>query len=99
MSPQQNLFYGFFTYVLVGFVLLCLPIVQKTSVPVLAIMKSRLRGRKKLPFWAEVSRLSAFMWLPLPSYFIHPSYFWAHLRFPLVKTSRLKKFFSKLLRP
>lgn len=35
MSPQQNLFYGFFTYVIVGFVLLCLPIVQKIPVPIL----------------------------------------------------------------
>ncbi len=35
MSPQQNLFYGFFTYVFFGFVLLCLPVVQKTSVSVL----------------------------------------------------------------
>ena len=30
-SPQQNLFYGFFTYILLGFVLLCFPIFQKQS--------------------------------------------------------------------
>lgn len=34
-SPQQNLFYGFLTYILVGFVLLCLPWLQKTAVPFL----------------------------------------------------------------
>ena len=28
-SPQQNLFYGFFTYILLGFILLSLPIFQK----------------------------------------------------------------------
>ncbi len=31
-SPQQNLFYGFSTYILLGFVLLALPISQKESV-------------------------------------------------------------------
>lgn len=30
-SPQQNLFYGFLTYIVVGFLLLSLPIFQKTS--------------------------------------------------------------------
>ncbi len=34
-SPQQNLFYGFLTYVLLGSILLCLPIFQKVSAPVL----------------------------------------------------------------
>ncbi|MFS4483601.1 TrkH family potassium uptake protein [Hyunsoonleella sp. 2307UL5-6] len=34
-SPQQNLFYGFFTYIILGFLLLCLPVVQKESVPLL----------------------------------------------------------------
>lgn len=34
-TPQQNLFYGFLTYVLVGAILLCLPIFQKTSAPIL----------------------------------------------------------------
>jgi len=34
-SPQQNLFYGFLTYVLVGFLLLLLPFVQKVSAPLL----------------------------------------------------------------
>lgn len=34
-SPQQNLLYGFFTYVLVGFCLLCFPLFQKVSIPVL----------------------------------------------------------------
>ena len=34
-SPQQNLFYGFLTYILVGFGLLCLPIFQKVSAPIL----------------------------------------------------------------
>lgn len=34
-TPQQNLFYGFLTYVFVGTVLLCLPIFQKTAAPVL----------------------------------------------------------------
>jgi trk system potassium uptake protein TrkH len=34
-SPQQNLFYGFSTYIILGFLLLCLPIVQKQSAPVL----------------------------------------------------------------
>ena len=31
LSPQQNLFYGFLTYVLVGFILLSLPWLQKTD--------------------------------------------------------------------
>lgn len=35
MSPQQNLFYGFLTYVLLGFGFLCLPFVQKNSVSIL----------------------------------------------------------------
>lgn len=30
-SPQQNLFYGFFTYIILGFTLLCLPIAQKAG--------------------------------------------------------------------
>ena len=34
-SPQQNLFYGFLTYVVVGTVLLCLPWLQKTSASIL----------------------------------------------------------------
>ena len=34
-SPQQNLFYGFLTYIVVGFILLSLPIFQKTSAPFL----------------------------------------------------------------
>lgn len=34
-SPQQNLFYGFLMYILVGFILLSLPIFQKTSAPFL----------------------------------------------------------------
>lgn len=34
-TPQQNLFYGFLTYILVGAVLLCLPIFQKTTAPIL----------------------------------------------------------------
>lgn len=34
-SPQQNLFYGFLTYILLGGVLLCLPIFQKTSASIL----------------------------------------------------------------
>ena len=34
-SPQQNLFYGFLTYVLVGFLLLLMPFVQKVSAPLL----------------------------------------------------------------
>ena len=34
-SPQQNLFYGFLTYVGVGTILLCLPWLQKTSAPIL----------------------------------------------------------------
>ena len=34
-SPQQNLFYGFLTYILLGSVLLCLPIFQKVSAPIL----------------------------------------------------------------
>ncbi len=34
-TPQQNLFYGFLTYIFLGTVLLCLPIFQKESAPVL----------------------------------------------------------------
>ncbi|MHA7059340.1 TrkH family potassium uptake protein [Aquimarina sp. M1] len=34
-SPQQNLLYGFLTYVVVGFILLCIPWFQKTSAPIL----------------------------------------------------------------
>ncbi|TWO33915.1 potassium transporter TrkH [Seonamhaeicola sediminis] len=34
-SPQQNLFYGFSTYILLGFILLCLPIFQKESASLL----------------------------------------------------------------
>ncbi len=34
-TPQQNLFYGFLTYILVGAFLLCLPIFQKTAAPIL----------------------------------------------------------------
>ncbi|TBM99370.1 potassium transporter TrkH [Hyunsoonleella flava] len=34
-SPQQNLFYGFLSYIILGFLLLCLPIVQKESVSIL----------------------------------------------------------------
>ncbi|MDB2384912.1 potassium transporter TrkH [Polaribacter sp.] len=34
-SPQQNLFYGFLTYVLIGFILLLLPFSTKGSIPVL----------------------------------------------------------------
>lgn len=34
-TPQQNLFYGFLTYVGVGTILLCLPWLQKTSAPIL----------------------------------------------------------------
>lgn len=34
-SPQQNLFYGFLTYIILGGVLLCLPIFQKTSASIL----------------------------------------------------------------
>lgn len=34
-TPQQNLFYGFLTYVLIGTLLLCLPWLQKTSAPIL----------------------------------------------------------------
>lgn len=34
-SPQQNLFYGFITYILLGGFLLCLPIFQKTSASIL----------------------------------------------------------------
>ncbi len=86
VSPQQNLFYGFFTYVFFGFILLCLPMARRpqylfwiisftnvlgnhiahvyrslpsgaaggikitTLTAVLAIMKSRLRGRDKITF-------------------------------------------------
>jgi trk system potassium uptake protein TrkH len=35
LTPQQNLFYGFLSYVLIGAVLLSLPWLQKTSVPLL----------------------------------------------------------------
>ncbi|SFC94988.1 TrkH family potassium uptake protein [Algibacter pectinivorans] len=34
-TPQQNLFYGFFTYILLGFILLCLPISQKGEATIL----------------------------------------------------------------
>lgn len=34
-SPQQNLFYGFLTYIILGFGLLCLPIVQKQSASII----------------------------------------------------------------
>ncbi|GAA4967018.1 TrkH family potassium uptake protein [Algibacter aquimarinus] len=34
-TPQQNLFYGFFTYIILGFLLLCLPIFQKGSATIL----------------------------------------------------------------
>jgi len=34
-SPQQNLFYGFSTYIILGFILLCLPIFQKQSATIL----------------------------------------------------------------
>ena len=34
-SPQQNLFYGFLTYITLGSFLLCLPFVQKVSAPIL----------------------------------------------------------------
>lgn len=34
-SPQQNLFYGFSSYIILGFLLLCLPIFQKETVAVL----------------------------------------------------------------
>lgn len=32
LSPQQNLFYGFLSYVLIGTLLLCIPFLQKSSV-------------------------------------------------------------------
>lgn len=35
LSPQQNLLYGFLIYTLLGWLLLCLPIVQKQMVPLL----------------------------------------------------------------
>lgn len=35
LSPQQNLFYGFLTYIATGTLLLCLPWLQKTSAPFL----------------------------------------------------------------
>ena len=35
LSPQQNLFYGFLTYIVAGTILLCLPWLQKTSAPFL----------------------------------------------------------------
>ncbi|WGD35693.1 potassium transporter TrkG [Olleya sp. YS] len=34
-TPQQNLFYGFLTYIILGAILLCLPIFQKTSAPII----------------------------------------------------------------
>ncbi|WP_179009546.1 TrkH family potassium uptake protein [Winogradskyella forsetii] len=34
-SPQQNLFYGFLTYIIIGCILLCLPVSQKISAPIL----------------------------------------------------------------
>ena len=34
-SPQQNLFYGFLSYILVGFALLCVPFLQKQAAPIL----------------------------------------------------------------
>ena len=34
-SPQQNLFYGFLSYVIIGFLLLCLPFTQKIQVSLL----------------------------------------------------------------
>lgn len=34
-TPQQNLFYGFFTYVVLGFLLLCLPLFHKQTAPIL----------------------------------------------------------------
>lgn len=34
-TPQQNLFYGFSTYIILGFILLCLPIFQKGNTSVL----------------------------------------------------------------
>ena len=34
-SPQQNLFYGFLTYVVVGFLLLCIPWLENADVPIL----------------------------------------------------------------
>ncbi|WP_299223732.1 TrkH family potassium uptake protein [uncultured Psychroserpens sp.] len=34
-TPQQNLFYGFLTYILLGAILLCLPFFQKQSAPLL----------------------------------------------------------------
>ncbi|MEH6706200.1 MAG: potassium transporter TrkG [Galbibacter orientalis] len=35
LSPQQNLLYGFLIYTLLGWLLLCMPIVQKQMVPLL----------------------------------------------------------------
>ncbi|MGB3149647.1 MAG: potassium transporter TrkH, partial [Maribacter sp.] len=35
LTPQQNLFYGFLSYVLIGAILLSLPWLQKTTVPLL----------------------------------------------------------------
>ena len=32
LTPQQTLFYGFFTYITFGFILLCIPLLQKTPV-------------------------------------------------------------------
>lgn len=32
LTPQQNLFYGFLTYIIVGTLLLCIPLLQKTPV-------------------------------------------------------------------
>ncbi|SEP76442.1 trk system potassium uptake protein TrkH [Hyunsoonleella jejuensis] len=34
-TPQQNLFYGFSTYIILGFILLCLPIFQKGNASIL----------------------------------------------------------------
>lgn len=34
-TPQQNLFYGFLTYIFLGSILLCLPIFQKTNASIL----------------------------------------------------------------
>lgn len=34
-SPQQNLFYGFLSYVVIGFLVLCIPWLENTDVPVL----------------------------------------------------------------
>lgn len=34
-TPQQNLFYGFLTYIILGGIILCLPIAQKTNASIL----------------------------------------------------------------